>query len=141
MDSLLSFHAERPQSRVLAAQWHSLAGRQAAARGATQAAETQYRRAVERSPETPDVHAQLGEFLLNEGRAREALPALQAYEQRRPDDPRAPLLVGLAQAQLGSFSTAQEKVARARDLAAKAGDTQTVQFCTEILEQLAADAR
>lgn len=125
-----------PEARRMLAQWELMSGRAAAARQDGARAEQHYRAGIELDPDNAELQASLGVALMVGGRVGEAVPMLEAYRRIEPTNPQAALFLGQAYARLGRVPQARATLTEGAELAERAGNAATAEFCREILRQL-----
>jgi tetratricopeptide (TPR) repeat protein len=85
------------------------------------AAEKSLREAAEHEPESFDANYRFGKQLINEGKAREALPYLDRASQLRPGDYAACYALARAHADAGDYQDARKQVRALQTVQDKAG--------------------
>ena len=133
---LYSSYPDVPEVRQMLGQWELLTGRAAEARKDNAAAEGHYRAGIALDPENVELHASLGVLLLVGGRVDEAVAPLEVYRRLQPTNAQAALFLGQAYARLGRIAPARATLAEGAELAERAGNQATAEFCREILKQL-----
>ena len=117
------------------------AGLVARRRGDSAASERHFRRVLELWPEQPDALHELGVALLMADRTNEAVRALEAAAQLRPEDAGYLADAGFAHLRAGNLRTARERLVRARER--NAADPITQAYLEELdrVEQAVGPAR
>ncbi|HVZ64525.1 MAG TPA: tetratricopeptide repeat protein [Lacunisphaera sp.] len=136
LQPLYESHPEMPQARRLMAYWHLRAGMAAEKQKDLALAETHYREGVSIDRSQPELHVRLGTLFLLQGRFGDAVGPLEEYHRLQPDNPQSSLYLGQAYAAVGRRDEARQVLTAGAAVADRQGNTQTADFCREILRQL-----
>ena len=136
LQPLYASHPEMPQARQLMAYWQLRAGMAAEKQKDLVSAEQHYREGVTIDRQHPDLQARLGTLCLIQGRFAEAIEPLEAYHRLQPDNAQSSLFLGQVYAAVGRTSEAKQVLTTGAEIAERAGNASTAQFCREILRQL-----
>ena len=136
LQPLFESHPEMPQARQLMAYWHLRAGMEAETKHDLAAAEQHYRDGLAALRDHAELQAHLGTLCLIQGRFADAIGPLEAYHRLQPDNAHGSLYLGQAYAATGRPDEARLVLMEGVQLAERARDPATAQFCREILQHL-----
>ncbi|HTL67375.1 MAG TPA: tetratricopeptide repeat protein [Lacunisphaera sp.] len=136
LQPLYESHPEMPQARRLMAYWQLRAGMAAEKQKDPAAAERHYREGVGIDRNQPELQVRLGTLCLLQGRFGDAVGPLEEYHRLQPDNPQSSLYLGQAYAAVGRGDEARKVLTAGAAIAERMGNTQTADFCREILRQL-----
>lgn len=135
LEPLFENNSGVPQVRQLVGRWQWQAGNLVEKQDAARA-ENYYRGGIEVSPDDPELQASLGVLLLTRGRFSDALAPLEAYHRLQPENARSALFLGQVYASLRRIDEARRVLTQGEQIATRAGQKATAEFCREILRQL-----
>lgn len=136
LQPLYESHPEMPQARRLMGYWQLRAGMAAEKQKDPAGAEHHYREGVSIDRNQPELQVRLGTLLLLQGRFGDAVGPLEEYHRLQPENPQSSLYLGQAYAAVGRRDEARQVLTAGAAIADRLGNTQTADFCREILRQL-----